>query len=182
MFPSNFVFPQERIQEQDESVVENHSEDMSIIQDNEGSEVHESLNQESTRIEEVALRRSNRQTRPPTRLRDYVSQKVIYPIQEFISYNKVSPQYKALLSSIDKQNKLIFFVKANKSSIWRKPMEEELQTLEKNDTWDVVKLPNGKKILWCKWVYKIKYNCNSSIDRYKARLVAKRFTQTYEID
>jgi Reverse transcriptase (RNA-dependent DNA polymerase) len=61
-------------------------------------------------------------------------------------------------------------------------MEEELQTLEKNDTWDVVKLPNRKKIIGCKWIYKIKYNCDCSIDRYKVRLVAKGFTQTHRID
>jgi hypothetical protein len=60
MFLSNFIFPQERIQEQGEGVVKNYSENMIIIQDNEGSEVHEGLNQESTRIEEVTLRRSNR--------------------------------------------------------------------------------------------------------------------------
>jgi hypothetical protein len=75
MFSSNFVFPQERIQKKGEGEVENHSEDMSIIQNIEGSEVHEGLNQESTCIEEVTPRRSNRQTRPPTRLRDYVSHK-----------------------------------------------------------------------------------------------------------
>jgi Reverse transcriptase (RNA-dependent DNA polymerase) len=61
-------------------------------------------------------------------------------------------------------------------------MEEELQALEKNNTWDIVKLPNTKKIIGCKWVYKIKYNCDGLIERYKARLIAKGFIQTYGID
>jgi Reverse transcriptase (RNA-dependent DNA polymerase) len=61
-------------------------------------------------------------------------------------------------------------------------MEEELKGLEKNNTWDVVKLSNEKKPVGCKWVYKIKYNCDSSIERYKARLVAEGFTQIYRID
>jgi Reverse transcriptase (RNA-dependent DNA polymerase) len=61
-------------------------------------------------------------------------------------------------------------------------MKEELYALKKNDTWDIVNLPKGKKPVGCKWVYKIKYNSNGIVERYKARLVAKGFTQTYGID
>jgi Reverse transcriptase (RNA-dependent DNA polymerase) len=61
-------------------------------------------------------------------------------------------------------------------------MKEELYALKKNDTWDIVNLPKGKKPVGCKWVYKIKYNSNGTVERYKARLVAKGFTQTYGID
>jgi Reverse transcriptase (RNA-dependent DNA polymerase) len=61
-------------------------------------------------------------------------------------------------------------------------MNEELQSLEKNHTWDIVCLPKGKKPIGCKWVYKIKYNNNGTVKRYKARLVAKGFIQTYGID
>jgi hypothetical protein len=114
--------------------VENHSEDMSTIPsegDNEGSESSEDQSQESTRVEEIALRRSNRQTQTPIKLRDYVYHKVMYHIQEFISYNKVSPQYQALLSSIDKQIEPMSFDETNKNPIWYKAMEEELKALKK---------------------------------------------------
>jgi Reverse transcriptase (RNA-dependent DNA polymerase) len=61
-------------------------------------------------------------------------------------------------------------------------MEEELKALEKNETWIITQLPKNKRPVECKWVYKIKYNSDGTIKRYIARLVAKRYTQTYGID
>ena len=43
-------------------------------------------------------------------------------------------------------------------------------------------LPEGRKIVGCKWIFSIKYKADGSIDRYKARLVAKGYTQKYGID
>ena len=57
-----------------------------------------------------------------------------------------------------------------------------MKALEKNKTWNVTTLPDGKKTIGCKWVFTLKYNSDGSIERYKARLVAKGFTQTYGID
>jgi Reverse transcriptase (RNA-dependent DNA polymerase) len=74
------------------------------------------------------------------------------------------------------------FLEATKNSIWQKAMREELEALKKNDTWNIVKLPQNKKLVGCRWIYKIKYNSDGSIERYKARLVAKGYTQTYGID
>ena len=57
-----------------------------------------------------------------------------------------------------------------------------MRALEKNETWDEVDLPRGKTTVGCKWVFTVKYNSNGSLERYKARFVAKGFTQTYGID
>ncbi|RVW94789.1 Retrovirus-related Pol polyprotein from transposon TNT 1-94 [Vitis vinifera] len=65
---------------------------------------------------------------------------------------------------------------------WRKAVNEEIQVLQKNDTWKITKLPQGKHPVGCKWVFNVKYRADGRIDRYKARLVAKGFTQTYGID
>ena len=61
-------------------------------------------------------------------------------------------------------------------------MKEELDALHKTGTWDLIDLPFGKSAIGCKWVYKIKTRSNDTVDRYKARLVARGFTQEYEID
>ena len=61
-------------------------------------------------------------------------------------------------------------------------MKEELDALHETGTWDLVDLPSGKSAIGCKWVYKIKTRSDGTIDRCKARLVARGFTQEYEID
>ena len=61
-------------------------------------------------------------------------------------------------------------------------MKEEFDALHKTGTWDLVDLPSRKSAINCKWVYKIKTRSNGTIDCYKARLVARGFTQEYGID
>lgn len=61
-------------------------------------------------------------------------------------------------------------------------MEEEISALNKNETWEKCEIPKGKKTIGCKWVYSIKYHAVGYIGRYKARLVAQGYTQTYGID
>jgi hypothetical protein len=46
----------------------------------------------------------------------------------------------------------------------------------------LVALPEDKKIIGCKWVYKVKHNANGFVSKYKARLVTKGYAQTYGVD
>ena len=61
-------------------------------------------------------------------------------------------------------------------------MEEELRALAQNHTWDLVPLPAGKRLVASRWVYAIKENSDGSLERHKARVVAKGFTQKYGLD
>ncbi|PKI46443.1 hypothetical protein CRG98_033141 [Punica granatum] len=62
------------------------------------------------------------------------------------------------------------------SSKWELVMEDEMNSLMSNSTWELVELPKGKKALHNKWVYRIKEEADGS-KRYKARLVVKGFQQ-----
>ena len=63
-------------------------------------------------------------------------------------------------------------------SRWVKAMNEEYIALQKNHTWDLVPLFKDMNLVGCKWIFRVKYNADSSILKYKARLVAKGFHQT----
>lgn len=67
-------------------------------------------------------------------------------------------------------------------SRWREAMNEEMNSLQKNETWELVDCPKGKKPVGCRWVYTVKYKPDGGIERFKARLVAKGYTQAYGID
>lgn len=61
-------------------------------------------------------------------------------------------------------------------------MDYEYSSLMENHTWDLFHLPKGRKLVWCHWVYCIKYDVDGSIDKYKECLVAKGFSQVEGID
>ena len=68
------------------------------------------------------------------------------------------------------------------SDEWYAAMEEEFTSLQNHGTWEVVPRPEGRRVVSSKWVYRVKYDANGKISRYKARLVARSFTQVYGVD
>lgn len=58
---------------------------------------------------------------------------------------------------------------------WQHAMVEELAALKRTSTWDFAPLPPHARLITCKWAYKVKTRFNSSLECYKARLVARDF-------
>ena len=61
-------------------------------------------------------------------------------------------------------------------------MNEELEKIEKNNTWELVPRPHDKNIIGTKWIFKNKLNKNGEVIRNKARLVCKGYAQQEGID
>ena len=65
---------------------------------------------------------------------------------------------------------------------WKEAMDREIASLEQAGTWNTVPRPRGKNIVGCKWVFRLKRKADGSVDKYKARLVARGFTQIHGVD
>lgn len=65
---------------------------------------------------------------------------------------------------------------------WKLAMDDEIYIINKNETWELVKRPADKKVISVKWIYKVKTDECGQINKLKARLVARGFTQTYGED
>lgn len=65
--------------------------------------------------------------------------------------------------------------------MWKEAIQEEMRALYRNETWELVEF-SPKKAGGYKWVFIWKFKANGTIGKYKAKLVIKWFTQTYDID
>lgn len=74
------------------------------------------------------------------------------------------------------------FDEATQDEAWKKAMENEMNMIEKNQTWELVRRPSDKPVIGVKWVYKTKLNLDGSVQKNKARLVAKGYAQKPGID
>jgi len=74
------------------------------------------------------------------------------------------------------------YEQAYKDPGWVAAMNKEIEALMSNNKWELIPLPQGKKAISNKWVYKVKLKSDGSLERLKARLVLRRFTQQYGVD
>ena len=67
-------------------------------------------------------------------------------------------------------------------AFWKEAINDEMDSIMSNQTWELVDLPPGSKPIGCKWVFRRKYHTDGMIQTFKARLVAKGFKQREGID
>ena len=73
-------------------------------------------------------------------------------------------------------------VDSEDGKLWKEAMVDEMASLHKNEAWDLVELPAGRKPIGSKWVFKKKTNAEGKVEQYKARLVEKGYSQVPGID
>ena len=88
----------------------------------------------------------------------------------------------ALMSRVIESDEPSTIQEALQSKSWKDAMDSEYQSVMKNNTWQLVDLPPGKKPIGCRWIFKTKYTADGTVDKCKARLVAKGYAQKEGID
>ncbi|KAA0062437.1 putative mitochondrial protein [Cucumis melo var. makuwa] len=103
-----------------------------------------------------------------------------HSISNYVSYENLSPQFRAFTASLHFTTipKNIYI--ALEFPEWKNAVMEEMKALEKNNTWEICALPKGHKPVGCKWVFTLKYKVDGTLDRHKASAVSQFMQAPYE--
>ncbi|RVW22327.1 Retrovirus-related Pol polyprotein from transposon TNT 1-94 [Vitis vinifera] len=110
---------------------------------------------------DIPLRRSTRDRHPSTR----------YSVDDYVLLTD-GGEPESYVEAMEDENKMK----------WVDAMQDEMESLHENHSFELVKLPKGKRALKNRWVYRVKQEEHTSQPRYKARLVVKGFNQKKGID
>nr|CAN79066.1 hypothetical protein VITISV_019693 [Vitis vinifera] len=144
------------------------SEDVFTEIPNQSSSVEGVLNLEPDPFMKRLPHRHNRGIPKPT-YEPELSTKVKYPMSNYVSNHRLSESNKSFVNQLSIVAIPNSVQEALADPRWKAAMNEEMKSLQKNETWELVECPPGKKPVGCRWIYTVK-------------LVAKGYTQTYGID
>ncbi|XP_059306488.1 uncharacterized protein LOC132057923 [Lycium ferocissimum] len=160
-----------------------------------GSPIHMTapIQEQPTLQSYIETRKSLRPSKTPSYLHDYIhtipqlklvdpsSLHASFSLHNYINSHALISDSQHLIRNIFHDCEPSFYEEAAMNPAWQAAMTQEFEA-HANNTWDLVPLPIGKKPIGCKWVYKIKQKADGSIERFKAKLVVKGYTQHPGID
>lgn len=142
------------------------------------SDKDESISAEEPALVQAPPRRPARTIRPPVRLGDY---QVGHRTRRFEANVALTCSTEAVHDDLEPTN-FNEAMKSRHSDKWVRAMNDEMDALKENDTWNLVKLPPGKRAIDNRWVLRVKHKSDGSVDRYRARLVVRGIFQRAGLD
>ena len=110
-----------------------------------------------------------------------LSSEVKYPMSHYVSNHCLSESKKSFVNQLSTVSIPNSLQEALADPRWKAAMNEEMKSLQKNETWELVDRPPGKKPVGCRWVYTMKHKADGTIEHFKARLVAKGTPKPMEL-
>ena len=148
---------------------------ISSPEDNDSSQENKNNEDDVSDSEDLGFKLKPRSRHPPVRYEDWVK----------YDNNRSNTGSAAYISQSERINEPKMYKEAMQSvhaQQWKEAMTKEHTSLLTNKTWVLKPLPEGRKAVKCKWIYKVKYKPSGEVKRFKARLVAKGFSQVASVD
>ncbi|GJS10877.1 putative RNA-directed DNA polymerase [Tanacetum coccineum] len=128
-------------------------------------------------------RRSNRKYVLPNQYNDYVmNKKAKHGLDKVVTYSNLSSDNYSFVTNLNRTTEPKSYKEAAFDPRWVEAMNAEIESLIRNMTWVVTELPKNRKVIGCKWIFKIKYKSTGEVKRHKARIMAKGFSQREGVD
>jgi hypothetical protein len=164
---------------------ESYTEDIAKVED---EQVQESENEDSKSDEDSDTQTDSNQ-QAPSNFSSIITQKN-HPISQIIGEKDKGVKTMRKIIKNTEQSHIAFismlepkkFNEASKDDLWVRAMNDELDQIEKNNTWEMVHRLEGKNIIGSKWIFKNNLNEQGQVVRNKARLVYKGYAQIEGLD
>jgi len=134
--------------------------------------IPEDLSAEQSRQSESDSRQSQRTTKG--------KKPKYYGFDEYADVTEMT--HVALRATIEEPETMQEALNSEYSEQWKAATDSEYQSLMDNKTWKLVKPPDNRTVIGCKWIFKVKYGDQGQVERFKGRLVAKGYSQKYGLD
>lgn len=92
-----------------------------------------------------------------------------------MSYSRLSAIYKRFVLTVDTKQEPRSYQEACRDPRRVAAVKNEIEALERSGIWMLTHFPPNKRVVGCKWVYKVKHNADGTVERFKARLVVKGY-------